>query len=370
MLISAAHTKQKQHPHMTFATFLRSLLFLAIGSAGGGLASLFPVPLPFLLGALCATAIAVATLPETIKGGFKIPDTLRLPFIACIGLLIGAQIHLELIANWGLLAGILIAVTVFTPMAHAMSYAIMWRIGGYDRTTAFFAGAPGGLIEALTLGEAAGSSIPILTVQQFLRIIFVVTLVPLMISLWVGHPVGSAAGFSQTQTAGLSPIWIIIAFGAMGLALAKITRMPAGQLIGPMLVAGLASSTGLYPLALPTWMILVSQVVIGTALGLRFNGMSFGVLRRGVAMALLSTSAMLCLAVALTWAVIQTVGAAPIPTLLSFTPGGVTEVSLIALSLGADAALITIAHVYRITLTVAILGVFGKRFIKPQQDAP
>jgi uncharacterized protein len=47
--------------------------------------------------------------------------------------------------------------------------------------------------------------------------------------------------------------------------------------------------------------------------------------------------------------------------LISFSPGGVTEMALIALSLNANPAVVTLHHLYRIILTVVMLGVAKRR---------
>ena len=195
-------------------TFIISALFLALGALGGWIFAFFPVPLPHMLGSMAASALAVAFLPSIITQDFKPPVHLRTPFIASIGLLIGAQVHLETLSSWQPIAIIALIVTLFTPIAHWLNYRFMQRFGGYDVPTAFFCAAPGGLIEALTLGERAGAKAAILTVQQFLRIVLVVMLIPLLMSIWVGHPVGSAAGLSQFSHAASSPLWQIVAAGA------------------------------------------------------------------------------------------------------------------------------------------------------------
>ena len=70
----------------------------------------------------------------------------------------------------------------------------------------FFSAAPGGLMESIAMSEQYGGKIKVVTLQQFLRIIFVIILVPVMISIWFGAPVGSAAGFVLEKNAIISVI--------------------------------------------------------------------------------------------------------------------------------------------------------------------
>ena len=64
---------------------------------------------------------------------------------------------------------------------------------------------------------------------------------------------------------------------------------------------------------------------------------------------------MLVLALVFAFAVVPFV-AEPIDVLLiSFAPGGVTEMSLVALSLQANPAFVTLHHIFRILITVVWL---------------
>ncbi|MEM9580967.1 MAG: AbrB family transcriptional regulator [Pseudomonadota bacterium] len=350
---------------MQLKTILLSIAALSLGGATGHLLAQFPVPLPYLLGAMLANAIGVFVLPQKLIEGFRIPEVLRQPFIACIGLFIGAQVHLEMITDWTSVLALLAALTLFTPVVFAANYLLFRRLGRYDPATAFFAGSPGGLIEAIELGSEAGAQAPTLIMQQFLRIIIVVSLVPFAMSLWVGHPVGSAAGMPVSDPQTQSPLWIILAIAAPGYLLGKAARLPAGQLTGPLIVAALLGTTGLIQLHLPGWLIILAQIVISAALGLRFNGISAGLLRKGAQLGLASVTLMLGIGALLTAALIQWLPLSGSAALLSFAPGGVTEMALVALSIAADPAIVTLAHVYRIVLTVIILTLMCRRFNRP-----
>ena len=82
------------------------------------------------------------------------------------------------------------------------NYLIFLYLGKYDQVTAFYAGAPGGLVESMTLGEEAGADLRILSIQHFIRIILVILIVPSAFFIWKGELFGSAGGleFSKVQT--------------------------------------------------------------------------------------------------------------------------------------------------------------------------
>ena len=336
--------------------FSVTLGLLGLGAVGAGAAHLLGLPLPFLLGPLACAGTVATALPRHLPAGYAFPQRLRVVFIAVIGLMIGAQVTPDLISAADRFALSLAALTVFVGLCFAYNVWVFRRLGGYDRPTALYASTPGGLFESLSLGEAAGADITRLTLQQFLRIIVVVTVLPFGLSLWQGAPVGSAGGMSLAQ-GGVpwTELPLIVAAGAAGSLGGHLLRLPAKQLIGPMAAAAALSLTGAAHVDMPQWLVNVAQVVVGTALGMRFTGLSRGLILRGAGLSLVSVGGMLALAAGFAAALGPLTGEAVDVLLISFAPGGVTEMALVALSLQANPAFVTLHHVYRILVTVLAL---------------
>ena len=349
---------------------LTTLALLVLALVWGLAAQAMGAPLPFMLGPLVGAALIATAVPHRLPEGYRFPTVLRLVFIAIIGLMIGAQVTPALFAQAQGYALTLGAVTLFVGLAHAAGYAVYRRFGGYDRTTAFYASAPGGLYESIEMGTAAGADVTRLMMQQFLRVIVVVTALPLGLSLWLGAPVGSAGGVTLARGDVLwSDLPLVVLAGLGGLALGHVLRLPAGQMTGPMALAALLSLTGWLSVDLPQWLVNLAQMVLGTALGMRFTGLSRGLLARGAGLALMAVGAMLAIGVGLAAGLHALTGEAVDVLVISLAPGGVTEMALIALSLHANPAFVTLHHIYRIVLTVVVIGA-GARFRPGRRDAP
>jgi membrane AbrB-like protein len=335
---------------------MTTVILIALGGLGGLAAKALGLPLPFMLGALLVSAGVAIALPRHLPGGYGFPPGLRLVFISVIGLVIGAQVSPELFARLGDLLLSLAALTVFVGVALAYNVWVFSRIGGYDRVTAFYCSTPGGLFESLQMGEEAGADVVRLTLQQFLRIIVVVTTLPIALSLYLGEPVGSAGGMTMARAqVPWSALPVLIASGVAGYWLGRLLRLPARQLTGPMLVAALLTLSGLVQIDMPQWLIDAAQVVVGTALGLRFTGVSRALVLRGGGLAVLSVFGMLALAAGFAALLAPATGEPFDVLLISFAPGGVTEMALVALSLQANPAFVTLHHIYRILITVLAL---------------
>jgi membrane AbrB-like protein len=340
---------------------LTTLALLALAGLWGLAARALGLPLPWMLGPLIGAAVVATALPHRLPAGYRFPDRLRIAFVAIIGLMIGTQVTPELLERAKTYTLSLGAVTLFVGLAHGAGYTIYRRLGGYDATTAFYASAPGGLYESLEMGEAAGADVTRLMMQQFLRIIVVVTTLPLGLSLWLGGPVGSAGGMTLARgDVPWSDLPVIALTVVGGVGLGRLLRLPAGQLTGPMVLAAGLSLSGWLSLEVPQWLMNLAQMMLGTALGMRFTGLSRGLLVRGAGLALLAVGAMLAIGVALAAGLHALTGEAVDVLVISFAPGGVTEMALIALSLHANPAFVTLHHIYRIILTVLMLGVLAR----------
>lgn len=340
-------------------------VLVALAACGGQLATWAHLPMPWMLGSLIVTALVVLLWAPAPLQDYHFPNGLRSVFVALIGVMIGSQVTPDLLAQAPGLALTLGALALFIACAHTANYLIFRHLGGYDRATAFYSGTPGGLMESIMMGEAAGADIRILTAQQFLRIICVITILPLGLSLWLGVPVGSASGMALSPDAApVSPVNVVLICVAavLGLVLARWVHLPAAQLTGPMLLAGLATMTGVLDLHLPFWLIAVAQLMIGLTLGLRFKGTNAALLRRCVWLSLTSVAVMLVIGAGFAGALFWITGIPFLNLLISFAPGGVAEMSIVALSLAANPAFVSLHHIARILMTVIEMPLIARLF--------
>ncbi|MEM7529040.1 MAG: AbrB family transcriptional regulator [Pseudomonadota bacterium] len=334
---------------------LALLATIAIGIVGAGIAHLVALPLPWLSGSLLAVA-GVATAGIRVRGGtVTFPLKLRFAFVPIIGVAIGGAFTPDLIAEapgWWIT---LLALALFLPLAHLIGFLIYRNGFGYDRETSFFAAMPGGLIEAVDMGERAGADSRLLTLLQFSRLILCILLVPLGITLYEGVAVGSASGIAFGEgepPLGLVDAVVLIAAGAAGLYGARWLGMPAAIITGPILASGAVHLAGLTEADPPGFLVSLTQLVVGTSLGVRFTGFPRAELLRGMLGAGLSVGTALALALATGLVLAAAVGEDAEAVVLAFAPGGVVEMSLVALSLQLSVVFVSAHHVARILICV------------------
>ena len=331
-------------------------LTLVIGAAGGLAAMLLHLPLALLLGSLVVTGVVAAAGWRPFGLAVTLPMRLRSAFVPVIGVSIGGAFTPEVVGQAGAWWPSLLALLLFLPVTHGVGYFVYTR-GGLPKLESFFGSVPGGLIETVQMGEEAGGDVRLMTVLQFLRLILTIIFVPLIFMALTGASVGSASGVALPAAAvplTVQEVAVLLAAGGLGVWVGRLVRLPAAIMTGPILFSAVAHAAGLVHGVPPAWLVGVTQVVVGCGLGARFAGADRGMLvramRLAVVVAVLSLGIAYGFAVALAGWVEEPVAA----VFLAFAPGGLAEMSLIALSLQMSVVYVTVHHVARIVVSVVV----------------
>jgi membrane AbrB-like protein len=245
---------------------------------------------------------------------------------------------------------------------HWLGYRLLTATGRTDRLTAFYGTAPGGLVETVQMGEEAGADMQMLAMLQFLRLILTIVIVPFAFTVMEGHAVGSAGGARvEGHGLGAADVAILLASAVAGAIIGLRLKLPAGHVLGPILLSGAAHVAGLTQAVPPGWLVAATQVVIGTSLGVRFAGMPKRRILDALGLALLNATLTIGGAAVLSFLVADLVAEPAQAVFLAFAPGGLVEMGLIALSLEMSILYVTAHHLLRIILAVSVVRWFGGR---------
>jgi len=330
---------------------LPQLTALALGLVGGVVAYVSGLPLPWMLGPMIANTVA-AMLRAPIGG----PDRLRPYVIPVIGVMLGSGVTAEVFGLLGTWAMSLLLLPLFLACAAGISYAVYRRIGGYDPVTAFYSAMPGGLNEMLILGGDAGGEERRIALAHAARVLIIIIFVALFFGLVLGV---SSGGRGASQWVGLYqitvPDYAILGASAVGgVLLGKRLGLPAAPIFGPMILSGIAHIAGWVTVAPPTVFVVAAQITIGTIIGTRFVGATLKEIRNDISLSAIASFLMLLAAVGFALLIASINGIPLTQAFLAFSPGGLTEMSLLTLAMGQDVTYVSIMHIIRITLVIAI----------------
>ncbi|MEQ8326939.1 MAG: AbrB family transcriptional regulator [Parvibaculum sp.] len=324
------------------------LLALIVGSAGGWIANRFQVPLAWMLGAMGATTVAAMSgLPVAL------PVVFRLAMMAVLGVMLGSGFAPEILSRLGDWVVSLIGLAVYTIIATGVVALFLRKVAGYDPITAYFSAAPGGLSEMVLVGAQNGGDERIISLTHTSRILLVILALPFLMQLIFGYTPGPRVNGGVPLIEAQPFDMLVLTFcGIAGFILARLARLPAAAILGPMIFSAAFHLSGLTEAKPPTELVAAAQVVVGTTIGCRFAGVAMKLVARTVLASVGST--IILVAGGLLFAVLlhPLTGLPTIGLFLAFAPGGVAEMSLIALALSIDAALVATHHIVRIFFIV------------------
>lgn len=327
------------------------LFWMTVGLAwiGGWLFAQAGLPLPWMLGAMTIVTIAtVLQLPVFA------PAKLRSPMTATIGVMLGAGFHpglLQSLPGWlPSIAGLL----VFSIGSGLACAVFLHRYAGLDRTTSFFGGMPGGLVEMVEVGRQHGGDERTIALIHSSRILFIVFSLPFLVQLLEnGSPLGAstAIGVPIKESHWLD-FAILLGVGYLGSVVGQRIKLPAPHLVGPMLLSGGLHLAGVIEFIPPQELVQIAQLVLGAVLGCRFVGMSATSILQILMIGFLMTLVLLSSVILCAFGVMMITDLPFSSLALAYSPGGLAEMSIVAIAIQADAAFVVAHHLIRVLLVM------------------
>ncbi len=343
----------------------RIAVTLAVALVGGFVFWQIGIPVPFMLGAMMACWLTGA-LVVPLRPTLRIPNELRILFGAILGALLGTGFSPETVdhaASWWPTVLVLVVVTA------AIMLGATWyltRVRAYDPLTAIFCSAPGGFSEVLLLASMNKRNEQVVAIFHLMRVATVFLITPFL--LWVTEDAGHAAIAAPRISlldAAPADVALFAAIAGGGYLLGRLARVPSASLFGPLFLSVILHSAGW--IALPRYdeLVILAQVVIGSAIGCRMAAAPFSTLRRPFVDATVVALVMVAIAAAVSVVVALTMGDSIVKMFLLFVPGGIHEVAVMALAFGFEVAMVSVHHTLRILLIFVslpfVLRFFSRR---------
>jgi len=332
------------------AALARIALALTLGTVGGAVFDWLSLPLPWMLGAIVANV--TGTLLKLPLGS---PIRIRRIVAVVIGLMLGSSFGPDTLGQLTTWIASLSMLVVYLMVSACIVVPYYRWVGGMDPLTAFFAGMPGGLAEMTFLGQDMGADDRSIVMAHAGRVVVVVLLVALTARLIPGYDPTQrlSAGVSFSQISLPSVLALTVA-GIVGFYLARSLRLPAYHLIGPMFCSAVLHVSGIVDQPPPKELVAGAQVVLGTIVGCRFIGTSPRLILRALVLGMGATCIMLTITVFFAVLLYNVTGQNPVLLVLAYSPGGLAEMSLVALALGENIAFVAAHHLARISFVVLV----------------
>lgn len=262
-----------------------------------------------------------------------VPRPLFLAAQAVIGCLVAGTVTPQFAATLRDDGLAILAAVLVTVAAGAAVGLVLTRMQVLPGATAAWGSAPGGAAAMVTMAEENGSDPRLVAFMQYVRVAAVVLTASLVARLLVDVP-----GFVPLPAAGTPPLSVLatLAVAALGAGVALALRLPAGALVGPMLLGAVLHAAGLARMALPDALLGAAYACIGLHVGLRFTRETLRAALHALPGILAATFAIIGLCGGWAWGLTRLMPVDFLTAFLATSPGGLDSVAIIAMGTKAD----------------------------------
>ncbi|MDQ3863675.1 MAG: AbrB family transcriptional regulator, partial [Actinomycetota bacterium] len=221
----------------------------------------------------------------------------------------------------------------------------------------------------LAMSGPLGADMRLVALMQYTRVVVVVVSATLIGRLVHGTAPQPASGQGLQAASGgvdllihgtLPAYALTVLVAVLGAWAGTRLGLPAGALLGPLILGVGVEELGLVHLAWPPGVPQAAYLVLGLWVGLLFDGASVKRTGRLLPFVLASAVGLVLACAALAWALAAFTGIDGMTAYLATTPGGIDSVAIVALGSGADAPLVLAVQMLRLLAVVFAGSLLGR----------
>jgi membrane AbrB-like protein len=334
------------------------IIIFCLGYLGYRVFKLFHMPGGAIMGAM----IMVAIISSRGVVWAKLPSYSTVIFQVVIGITIGCKFSKEQAYRLKSLIIPGVIVSVWMLCTGLGAGILLTRFTNFDLGTALYGSVPGGMSEMCLMALSYNLNVPVVSMLQTVRVIVVNVSVPLIATRF-GRAQREVAVAEQNQSEkvaenGQHKDWGVLStliIGGCGGFIAKYLGVPVGGLLGAMIVVGVLRILGMPLTEPPKRLIIFSHICLGGYLGTTFTTEVAEALMGTLLPALLFSSALILSGIVLAFCVHRLFGWDLPSSLLACAAAGVTQMSATALDMDADAVLVGLVQVIRLTIILLLM---------------
>jgi membrane AbrB-like protein len=331
---------------------------LAVATLGALAASFLGVPAPWICGAL--VALAAAALMGLKVGVVK---WLRDLTFVVIGYSMGAGVTPDMLEKLALWPASLLFLLLCVGATTGLLAFILQRGFGWDRATASFASVPGAFSYLMAVAAHSHANVGRIAVAQVSRLVVLAALAPSLVTL-LPSPETALPPPAPHEAAPLWELLLALAASGLGGLLAIKLRVPAGALIGSLVTSMLLHATAVTTAELPPEVLIPGFVVTGAFVGSRVRDVTVSQVLRDAKAGLLTVMVALVLSGVFAFLASWLLDL-PLSLLwLSYAPGGLEVMVIMALALELDPTFVGAHHIVRYLFLSLTIPIVFRKFLK------
>jgi membrane AbrB-like protein len=295
-----------------------------------------------------------------------LPGPARVVAQAVTGVAVGAYVESDTMRAIGEHIVPVAIVSVATLALTVVAGILLARYSELDRPTAAFGMIAGGAAGIVAIADELDADNRLVAVLQYLRVLIIVVLTPLVASAVFPGDHGIHTGVGHEASGSLGDAALLLAAAcAGGVAIARLVPLPAVSLLGPMLVtAGLTLAGVPFAVPLPSWIQNIAFAAIGLMVGLRFTPDSVRAAGRALVPGLVAIAGMLVGCAVLALALAPLADVSTLDAYLATTPGGLYAVLDTAVGSGANTTFVLAVQVLRLFVMLLAAPVLARWLVR------
>ena len=298
---------------------------IIVSIPGAFIADFFNVPLAWFLGPMLVTSVVTLGGVKT-----KMPRLVLSTVLIFLGLYIGNYVDKSLfsqIHQWAWTSLIMLAYIIISVL---LVSKYLQKFSGYGKKTSVFSAAPGALGPLLILAEDEKSDLSQVATAHLIRLIIIITVFPFIVNSF--HDTESIQIIeSINDNQNISHLLILIVLSIILIILFDKLKIPAALLAGTLVASGFLQITEIASYKLPANIIDYCLLILGASVGCRFADKTFKEVAKNTAHSFVATLLLVLLGLAAAFVAGLVIDKNFFTLLLSYCPGGIYEVEVIAI---------------------------------------
>ncbi len=309
------------------------------------------IPLAWMIGPMIATSLIA------LKGFQVLMPKLALSSILIIlGLHIGNYIDQNLLTqmvNW-IWTTVIMFFYIVVSILIVSKY--LQKFSGYKEKTSIFSAAPGALGPLMILAEYEKSDLSQVATAHLIRLIIIITLFPFIIVTLYPAEALELKKFDYMSQNHLDLVLLIIA-SLIFIFFFDKAKIPAALLSGTLVASGFLQILDIASYKLPDASINFCLLILGASVGCRFANKSFREVANNSFHGLIATILLVLLGFVAAYIATFFVDTNFFSLILSFCPGGIYEVAVIAIAFDLEPDFVAFHHIIRLLFILFIVPV-------------
>ena len=332
---------------------VKFLLVIAISVPSAVLADYFSLPLAWFLGPMLATSIGALAGLKII-----IPRIVLSSILVLLGLYIGNYIDKDLFSQIHEWAFTSLIMFVYIILSIFIVSFYLQKFSKYEKKTSIFSAAPGALGPLMILAEDQKTDLSHVATSHLIRLIIIVTVFPFFVNSYYDADLGNFVQ-ETLKDQKISHLLILIIFSIAFILIFEKLKVPAGTLVA----SGLLQITEIASYQISPKIVDFCLLILGASVGCRFASKTFNEVAKNAFHSFIATFLLVFLGVVAASVASLIIDKNFFTLLLSYCPGGIYEVAVIAIFFNLDPEFVSFHHIIRLLMILFVVPVI-LRFLK------